>query len=259
MRLLTAELRKIVYQRAMWGMVLGGVLFSVLGTASTPVILDSSEDGLGLGTLAEPAVVDGVYANAVSGFYFSMLLGVLVVAGEFRHGTAVATFVAVPRRARVLLAKLLAAGIAGLLLQVVAAAGGLLSGWLALEFYPEAATPSAEIFANTALASVVSGFVLGIVGAAIGALLRSQVAALVGTLLWLFVVEPTLLLLLPEAGKFFLTGLATAIISIDLETDLVDFSSDVFFSPGVAIAVLLGYAVVASLLALLSSMRRDID
>jgi len=98
MRLLAAELRKLTYQRAIWGMVLGGVLFSVLGTASTPVIIDSTGDGLGFGALTEPAVVDAVYANAVSGFYFSMLLGVLVVAGEFRHGTAVATFVAAPRR-----------------------------------------------------------------------------------------------------------------------------------------------------------------
>ena len=96
-------------------------------------------------------------------------------------------------------------------------------------------------------------------GAAIGALLRSQVLALVGTLLWLFAVEPTLLLLAPGAGKFFLTGLATAIIAIDVESDLIDFTSDSFLSPGLAIAVLLGYAVVASLLALLSSMRRDID
>ena len=259
MRLLTAELRKLTYQRAMWGMVLGGVLFSVLGTASTPVILDSAGDGLGFGALSEPAVVDSVYANAVSGFYFSMLLGVLVVAGEFRHGTAVATFVAVPQRSRVLLAKLLAAGIAGLVLQIVATGVGIASGWLALQFYPEAAAPSAEIFLNTAISGVVSGFVLGIVGAAIGALLRSQVLALVGTLLWLFAVEPTLLLLAPEAGKFFLTGLATAIIAIDVESDLVDFSTDSFLSPGLAIAVLLGYAVVASLLALLSSMRRDID
>jgi hypothetical protein len=44
-----------------------------------------------------------------------------------------------------------------------------------------------------------------------------------------------------------------------VESDLVDFSTDSFLSPGLAIAVLLGYAVVASLVALLSSMRRDID
>jgi ABC-type transport system involved in multi-copper enzyme maturation permease subunit len=176
MRLLTAELRKLTYQRAMWGMVLGGVLFSVLGTASTPVILDSAGDGLGFGALSEPAVVDAVYANAVSGFYFSMLLGVLVVAGEFRHGTAVATFVAVPRRSRVLLAKLLAAGIAGLVLQIVATGVGIASGWLALQFYPEAAAPFGRNLSQHGDLLVSSqGFVLGIVGAAIGALLRSQV------------------------------------------------------------------------------------
>ena len=259
MRLLAAELRKITYQRAMWGMLLGGILFSVLGTASTPFILDSSGDGLGFGTLEDTAVVDSVYANAVSGFYFSMLLGVLVVAGEFRHGTAVATFVAVPKRGRVLLAKLVAAGLAGLILQVLATAGGMAAGYAALQFFPDAADASRAVLINTAVAGVVSGLVLGVVGAAIGALLRSQVLALVGTLLWLFAVEPILLLLAPEAGKYFLTGLATAIVALDVESDLVDFSTDAFLSPGVAILVLLGYALVASVIALASSMRRDID
>jgi len=146
MRLLGAELRKMTYQRAMWGMVIAGALFSVLGTASTPFILASSGDGLGFGTLAEQNVVDTVYANAVSGYIFAMLLGVLVVAGEFRHGTAVATFVAAPKRGRVLLAKMVAAGIAGLALQSVATATGLLSGYIALLFYPDAARASPEIF-----------------------------------------------------------------------------------------------------------------
>ena len=259
MRLLGAELRKITYQRAMWGLMIAGALFSVLGTASTPVILASSEDGLGFGTLAEQNVVDSVYANAVSGYIFAMLLGVLVVAGEFRHGTAVATFVAVPKRGRVLLAKMVAAGWAGLILQVVATGAGIGSGYIALGFYPDAAQASEEIFINTALSGIVSGVALGILGAAIGALLRSQVVALIGVLLWLFAIEPILLLLAPEAGKYSLTGLMTAIVSLDVESDLVNFTTDSFLSPLLSTLFLLGYAFVFAILALITSMRRDID
>jgi len=259
MRLLGAELRKMTYQRAMWGMVIAGALFSVLGTASTPFILASSGDGLGFGTLAEQNVVDTVYANAVSGYIFAMLLGVLVVAGEFRHGTAVATFVAAPKRGRVLLAKMVAAGIAGLALQSVATATGLLSGYIALLFYPDAARASPEIFINTALSGVVSGVVLGILGAAIGALLRSQVLALMGVLLWLFALEPIMLLLFPAIGKYFLTALVTAIMALDVESEVVNFTTDSFLSPLTAALFLLGYAVVFAILALVSSMRRDID
>ena len=81
MRLIAAEMRKLSYQRAMWGLLIAGVLFYALGTAATPVILDRSVDGLGFGTLAEVRVVDSVYANAISGYSFAVIIGVLIVSG----------------------------------------------------------------------------------------------------------------------------------------------------------------------------------
>ena len=78
MRLLGAELRKITYQRAMWGLLTAAVLFSALGTAATAVIFDQSSDGLGFGTLKDQMVVDSVYANAISGYIFAVLVGVLL-------------------------------------------------------------------------------------------------------------------------------------------------------------------------------------
>jgi hypothetical protein len=128
-----------------------------------------------------------------------------------------------------------------------------------LRFYPDAAQASQDIFINTALSGIVSGVALGILGAAIGALLRSQVVALIGVLLWLFAIEPILLLLVPEAGKYSLTGLMTAIVSLDVESDLVNFTTDSFLSPLLSILFLLGYAFVFAILALITSMRRDID
>ena len=37
MRLVAAEFRKLTYQRAMWGLLIAGVLFAMLGTIATPV------------------------------------------------------------------------------------------------------------------------------------------------------------------------------------------------------------------------------
>jgi len=258
-RLLRAELLKISYQRAIWGLLLGSVLFSALGTGSSPVIIDRFSEQFGGGSLAESLYVDGVYANAVSGYIFAMLVGVLIVAGEFHHGTAVATFVAVPKRSRVLAAKMVAAGIAGLTLQACATAAGFLAGYLALLAYPDAASPSIDIFINTSLASLVSGVVLGILGAAIGALVRSQVLALVGVLLWLFAIEPIVILLLPEASQYSLTGLMTGIISLDLQAEAFNVDLGAYLPPLTATLFLFGYAIVFAIVALISSMRRDID
>src|SRR4029453_17387610 len=52
----------------------------------------------------------------------AMGFGVIVASGEFRHGTATATYLATPHRARVLTAKALTAAAFGLLFGLVAAA-----------------------------------------------------------------------------------------------------------------------------------------
>ena len=259
MRLLAAELRKLTDQRAMWGLLVAAVAFAALGTASTPVIFDQTSDGLGFGTLEDQGVVDSVYANAISGYIFAILVGVLIVAGEFRHGTAVATYVAAPRRGQVFVTKLVASVIAGVVLMIISTLGGILAGVIALEFYPEAADPSVDIFVNTSIAAVVSGAVLGVLGASIAALLRSQIISLIGVLIWLFAIEPILLLLFPDQGKFFLQGLITAIMALDVESDQFNFDTANFTDPVSATLLLLGYALVFAIASLVVSIRRDVE
>lgn len=259
MRVIAAEFRKLVYQRAMWGLLVAAIAFTALGTAATPAIIDQTSDGLGFGTLQDVEVVDSVYANAISGYIFAVLIGVVIVAGEFRHGTAVATFVATPRRAVVFGAKLFTAGVAGLVLQVISTGLGFGFGYLALLFYPDAADPSVAIFVNTSIGAVVSGAVLGVFGAAVGALIRSQIIALISVLVWLFAVEPILLLLFPDQGKFFLSGLITAVVAIDIQSDQFNLNTADFADPLTATLLLLGYGVVFAVLSLVISLRRDIE
>jgi len=125
--------------------------------------------------------------------------------------------------------------------------------------FPDAATPSVDIFINTSIGAVVSGAVLGILGAAVGALLRSQVLALMSVLIWLFAIEPILLLLVPDQGKYFLSGLITSMVALDVQSEQFNLDTGDFLSPLVSIGFLLVYGALFSVLALISSMRRDIE
>ena len=171
--LLKSEWRKLTYARAHWGLLIAGILIAGLGTAVTPVILDNPDSGFGI-SLDQTAAVDAVYANAISAYFFAIIIGIMLMSGEFRHGTAVATFLTAPKRGTVLVTKLVIAAIGGMLVMVISTAAGLAGGWIALSFFPDAASPTSEVFINTMLAAVVSGAILGIVGVALGTLVRTR-------------------------------------------------------------------------------------
>jgi ABC-type transport system involved in multi-copper enzyme maturation permease subunit len=211
------------------------------------------------GSLGDQAMVDGVYANAISSYIFAIILGILIMSGEFRHGTAVATFLASPKRARVLAAKLVVAALAGAIFQIISAGLSVLTGYYTLTFFENVASPSESVFINLAVASVLSGAVLGLVGVAIGSLIRNQLIAIVSTLVWLFVLEPIVLLLFVDAGKWLPTGAITGMLALEFESEAIGVSTADYLEPGISALVLLGYGAVFTAVALVTSMRRDID
>lgn len=256
MRLVAAEIRKLIYQRATWGLLTLAGLFAILSTASAPFAVERIASGYG--GLDDRNLVDGIYANAIAGYFFAMLLGILIVAGEFKHGTAVATYIAAPKRGRVFLAKAFTALVAGTMLQVVATALGIVSGNITLSFYPEAVPPSEAIFVNTGLAAVISGAALGVLGAAFASLVRSQVIATLGSVLWLFAVEP-ILQQVTDQGKYLVIGLITGIMSLDVENQDFNYDSSTFFDPATSAAILGIYALALGVVSLIVNLRRDID
>lgn len=258
MNLVKAELRKLLYSRSTYGLLLAAIFVAVLSTVVTPIVIEQDETGL-FGTLQEPAMVDGVYANGISSYIFALILGILIMSGEFRHGTAVATFLASPKRARVLVAKLAVAALAGALLQIVSAAASVGSGALTLSYFEDVAEPSEGVFVNLALAALLSGAILGLVGVAIGSLIRNQLIAIVSSLVWLFVLEPIILLVFVDAGKWLPTGAITGMLAIEFESEALGVSTAEYLSPGLSALVLLGYGAVFASIALVTSMRRDID
>jgi ABC-2 type transport system permease protein len=135
--------------------------------------------------------------------------------GEFRHQTVTQTFLVTPDRGRVVAAKLVAYPLAGIVLALatLAVTAAVGAGWLAAK----GLTPS---LLDARLVRVVGAALLGaglcgLVGVGVGALVRNQVAALVGTLVWVLLVEGLLLSLLnaPGLGRWLPSAAAAAAIT----------------------------------------------
>jgi ABC-2 type transport system permease protein len=258
LNLLNAEAKKLIYSKSSYGILLASVFLAVLGTIITPIVIDQDETGL-FGSLQDTAMVDGVYANAIQSYIFSIILGIIIMSGEFRHGTAVATFLASPKRSNVLIAKLLVAALAGAVLQLVSAAFALGVGYYTLTFFENVAEPSDGVFVQILGAALLSGAVLGVLGVAIGSLIRNQLIAIVSTLVWLFVIEPLVLLLFVDAGKWLPTGAITGLLALEFEAEAIGVNTSDYLEPGISALLLLAYGAGFAVLALFTSMRRDID
>ena len=184
---------------------------------------------------------------------FALLYGILVVTTEFRHGTMTPTLLVTPVRERLVAAKAIAAAATGI---VVAALALLLALGIA---FPWVGARGASIGVDRELGANVAGLIgaaglWGALGVAIGTLLRSQVAAFVGSLVWLLIVEP-----LVEA----LTDLGGLDVGPYLPGSAIDALSatpgEELLSAWAGLALSLGYLAFASALALVLFARRDVS
>lgn len=201
-------------------------------------------------------------ATAV-GYVFPLLIGTLLVTGEFRHKTLTPTFLAVPRRGVALGAKVTAGLVVGAVYAVIGvlAAVGPGAGVLAA-FGLDTQLDQGDIWAM--IARMLLAYVLWVlVGIGIGTLVRNQVAAVVGVIAFTQFLEP----ILRTIGGFveaiepvtrFLPGAASdALVGGSLYTMLAAPGAEdlAWWAGGL---VLLGYAAVTLVAGYFASWRRDV-
>jgi hypothetical protein len=75
----------------------------------------------------------------------------------------------------------------------------------------------------------------------------------------LFVIDPLLLVLWTDGGKYLPGGLITAMTAVDIDAPELGINTADYLDPIQATLVLLGYGAVFALISLVTSMRRDID
>lgn len=192
MRLLLAEAIKLRSVRTTWTMLgiglLGEALFAGLY--------------VGLASLDEVGTVLEVETGTGLLMVMLLVLGVLSITTEFRHGTASATFLATPRRYPVLVAKLGAMLAMGLLVGLAYVA---VNGGLALPLFSSRTgeLPAAGDIASVYAGVVVSFGLLAAFGLGVGAIVRSQVGAIIAALAFFFILSPLPELLPGRIGDYF--------------------------------------------------------
>jgi ABC-2 type transport system permease protein len=183
--LVRSELLKIRTTRGSYVYLAVIVLLVGLGVASD------------IGTASEETRSDvGYQRSLVEGAGFAALLaailGITVVTTEFRHGTITPTLLHTPRRELVIGAKAIAAVIVslGFILLALAVLAVVGSIWLAAVGAPNKLAEDEVL--GLAGKVILSAPLWALVGIGVGALVQSQVAALVGTLIWVFLGETIL-------------------------------------------------------------------
>jgi ABC-2 type transport system permease protein len=120
---------------------------------------------------------------------FALLLGILAATNEFRHGTITPSLLVVPNRVRLMLSKLTAALIVGLVLGIVSTGLIILLSMLFGSIRDfNTGEDKLALFIGGSLASAL----FAALGVGLGALVRNQVGAVVGSLVYIFILEPAL-------------------------------------------------------------------
>jgi ABC-2 type transport system permease protein len=147
--------------------------------------------------LDDPAMVRSVYGSGFrSAYIFALVLGIIGMAGEYRHQTITPTFLATPRRGRVVAAKLATYALIGLVFGVVTTAVAVLLGApvIAAKGYP--VRIASDAVPQTLGLAVLGVGVWAVFGLGLGTLIRNQVAAILVAVGVAVLIDPLLTLAL---------------------------------------------------------------
>jgi len=240
---LSAEILKLRTTRLVWYLLLATVALTGFAVAAAIIVANNA----GVDVASDKGVREILHVSA-SGALFVLVLGVIISAGEYRQRTATDTFLSTPDRGKVIGAKLVSATSIGLLFGAASAGTAFFvaNHVYSLEgnTFPLASGTAWQILGG----SILYAGLFGAMGAATGSLVRNQVGAIVGWLVWLLLIENIVLSVAPEFGKWLPAAAGRALVR--------DPNGDLLAQP-IAAVVLVAYAVVIVVAALVVEPRRD--
>jgi ABC-2 type transport system permease protein len=224
--LLRAELLKLRTTRTFVALVGAALALSLLVVVLATVLGDHYSRN----------EVRDLFTGDFSGL-FILLLGVIGMAGEWRHRTITSTVLAAPRRVRLLAAKVSSYALAGAVLSLVVTVVIMLVGTLILSSRGETTVGAGDL-ADVLWRNLVVAAAFGALGVCVGGLLRNPIVAIIVLLSLAFVVEPAVLGLAPNVGRFGPTvGAPTGIIGADNPID----EGEKLLAPGLALLAMLAW------------------
>ncbi|MGW7525919.1 ABC transporter permease subunit [Streptomyces sp. NPDC054783] len=224
--------------------------------AASPLLVSAGISGLALSSKKplDVGMQSGALAHVGLASLFTLVFGILAVAGEYRHRTVTDTYLSTPARGRVIGAKLLVHAVFGAL---TAVAGSLVGLGVAAAWWSDKGV--SFVWSDSTMWATIGGGIawnaaFAAIGVGVGALIRSLVGAVAVALAWVALVEGivgqligNLARWLPfNAGQALGAG-AKAMVAQNLLPR---------WGGGAVLAV---YTLVFALLAVSTSMRRDVS
>ena len=250
--LLHAELLKLRSTR-----MTAGLLLATLGLVALTVVVSVPDVGTENAPLAlgDPDLLAGAVGTSFGVPQLLMVLfGTIAVTQEFRYGTITSTYLGEPRRTRVLIAKWLSLTLTSVVITTATLALSVTFGITLIHSRDGDVTVAGHFWGVVA-----SGFVVmaayGVIGVAVGALVRNQIVAVVGVLVWMTAVEYTIIPAFPVIGRWMPLGATSALFQLGPSMGL----GGQLLPVSVAGLVLAGYTAAAVVLALLITPKRDVQ
>jgi ABC-2 type transport system permease protein len=224
--------------------------------AASPLLVIAGVSGL---VISGPEPLDAAMQSAALAHVglssmFTLVSGILAVAGEYRHRTITDTYLSTAARGRVVGAKLLVHGVFGALAGVL---GSLLGLGVAAAWWSDRGVSFA--WGDSQMWTTIGGGIawtaaFAAIGVGVGALVRSLVGAVAAALAWVALVEGIVGQLVGDVARWlpFNAGQALGAGAKGLA------SGDLLPRWGGG-AVLALYTLVFAVLAVTTSMRRDVS
>lgn len=203
---LLSELRKMRSTRTNLGLLAGMIGLILLTVMLNGFITKKPE-------LADLGNQYAVLSAGTSAALFAALIGVMAITSEYRHGTIRPTFVITPHRSRVIGAKVLASLLMGVVFGIAAIGLSFGIGYAILAGRGITLALSAGDILWLLLGTPVLTAAWAALGVGFGALVRNQVFAVIGLIVWSMVVDNLLRGLVPSIGGYTPVGASAAIIA----------------------------------------------
>jgi hypothetical protein len=279
LRATASELAKVFSLKSWWLLALIMVVYVGFTAAALAFFfsdLGAQLAGAGAGAPApelDPVVAANLVYSSVTavGLVIPLLFGALLATTEWRHGTLTPTVLAQPRRGIVLAAKAIVAAAMGVVYGVVGLVGSVGLGAPVLAALGEpTALGEPEVIA-VLLRTLLATALWSLLGLGLGALLTSQIAAIVIVLAFTQFVEPILRLVasvwewsasigrfLPGSATDALVGagILSSLGALDPSVPSADVDALLWWQGGLVLAALAAVLIVA---ASLTTMRRDVE
>jgi ABC-2 type transport system permease protein len=239
--LIRTEFLKLRTIRSPWLILAVGVLVVIGGISGLMV---SGGD-----LRAEKTAVGAVgHAGLVS--LLSLVLGIIAVAGEYRHKSIVDTYLSTPHRGRVVGAKLIVYSLVGTVFGTVCAATALVTTVIWYSAKGGTLDLGDAALWRTVIGGILWNAAFAAIGVGIGALARNLAGAIAGALAWFVLVEGILAQLLSGLAKALPLAAGTALNNLP--------SSAKGLPQWGAALVLVGYATAFAVVAVWTTVRRDV-